>query len=158
MKKLNNYSFEKYINSYEDSGSKSYIVKPGDSLYKIAKMYSITPEDIIIYNKLASTVIYPNQILFIPVKKKYITKNGDTLGMIANNNRVSLECLMNNNCIQDLALMENQKINTTDNKWLTITPGVELDDILKNYNISAYELIMLNKNNWLRPNEKIIVK
>ena len=54
---------------------------------------------------------------------------------------------MNNNCIQDLALMENQKINTTDNKWLTITPGVELDDILKNYNISAYELIIYFSSN-----------
>ena len=168
IKKLNNLTSNNLqinqvlkIPTTTNQGTQNYInytVKSGDSLYKIAKMYSITPEDIIIYNKLASTVIYPNQILFIPVKKKYITKNGDTLGMIANNNRVSLECLMNNNCIQDLALMENQKINTTDNKWLTITPGVELDDILKNYNISAYELIMLNKNNWLRPNEKIIVK
>ena len=43
-----------------------YIVKPGDSLYMIAKKYGVTVEELKQSNHLASNMIYPNQVLFIP--------------------------------------------------------------------------------------------
>ncbi|MGM9971286.1 MAG: LysM peptidoglycan-binding domain-containing protein [Anaeroplasmataceae bacterium] len=156
---MNNYSFEKFVNNKELEGSTTYVVKQGDSLYKIANLYGVSVDEIVRYNKLQTTTIYPNQILFIPSNNKtYITRTGDTLSSISAKNGVSIDCLMKNNCFKDLVLSENQKINTMNHKELVITPGITLDDILKNYNITAYDLIILNKDKWLRLNEKIIVK
>jgi LysM repeat protein len=56
-----------------DKTYQSYTVKPGDTIWKIAKNYSDINKDIrdIIYeikdlNNLKSSVIYPNQIIIIP--------------------------------------------------------------------------------------------
>lgn len=159
MKVLNNYSFEKFINNKEYEGSVTYVVLPGDSLYKISNMYNVSVDDIVKYNKLQSTNIYPNQIIFIPTNKsRYVTKNGDTLSSISNRSGISIDCLMKNNCIKDLYLKENQVLMTDSKEYISITPGITLDDILKEYNINAYDLINLNKDKWLKVNEKIIVK
>ena len=44
-----------------------YVVKKGDSVYKIAKRYGTTMEAIILANNLSNpNLIYPGQILLIP--------------------------------------------------------------------------------------------
>mgnify|MGYP004599762791 FL=1 len=43
-----------------------YYVKPGDSLWKIAKKYRTTVYEIMSYNDLKDDKIYPNQQLIIP--------------------------------------------------------------------------------------------
>ena len=43
-----------------------YIVKKGDTLSHIAKAYSVSLDELIQANDLASTVIYPGQTLVIP--------------------------------------------------------------------------------------------
>ncbi|MFZ5899297.1 MAG: LysM peptidoglycan-binding domain-containing protein [Bacillota bacterium] len=57
----------------------NYTVKPGDSLYLIAKRYGLSPETIRKVNNLPGTTIYPGQVLYIPVDTKYTVKRGDTL-------------------------------------------------------------------------------
>ena len=50
-----------------------YFVKPGDTLWNIAKRYNSTVEDIVRLNELEDeNKIYPRQQLFIP---KYVCKN-----------------------------------------------------------------------------------
>lgn len=154
---MNNYSFEKFVSSKEFDGGNTYVVKPGDTLYKIANMYGISVEDIILYNKMQTTTIYPNQIIFIPTCNKYYTKPGDTLSIISERNGISVDCLMKNNCVKDLYLKENQAIETSG-KEIIITPGITVDDILKNYKIDSYNLLILNKDKWFKVNEKIIIK
>ena len=55
-----------FNNSYNTM--KQYVVKPGDSLYMIAKAHDTTVEDLKNVNHLYSNTIYPNQILFLPNK------------------------------------------------------------------------------------------
>jgi len=46
---------------------KVYVVKKGDSVYKIAKRFGTTMEAIIVANKLHNpSLIYPGQVLLIP--------------------------------------------------------------------------------------------
>ena len=73
-------------NNYEQ-----YIVQKGDSLYSIAKKYGTTIAELVDFNTLTSNVIYPNQVLLIPLTnndevyvEQYITKNDDTIEKIAN--------------------------------------------------------------------------
>ena len=72
-------------NNYEQ-----YVVQKGDSLYSIAKKYGTTIAEIVDFNTLTSNVIYPNQVLLIPLTdndevyvEQYITKNDDTIEKIA---------------------------------------------------------------------------
>ena len=63
-----------------------YIVKKGDSLYKIAKKYDTTVSEIIRINNLPTTALYINQELRIPVEEEtnqecisYTVKKGESL-------------------------------------------------------------------------------
>lgn len=49
--------------------TKIYVVKAGDSLYKIAKMHKISANDIKKFNKIAKNHLSINQKLIIPVKE-----------------------------------------------------------------------------------------
>ena len=55
--------------------TKTYIVKSGDSLYKIAKMHGINAEDIRELNKIRKNHLSINQKLIIPIKEKKNAKN-----------------------------------------------------------------------------------
>ena len=79
-------------NSYGDySYSSYYVVKPGDSLSKIARRYSITVYALASANGLSTTsYVYVGQRLYIPAatshvscKSYYTVKPGDTLSQIA---------------------------------------------------------------------------
>lgn len=71
-----------------------YTVKRGDTLYKIATEYGITPEDIIDFNKLNTQNLVIGQQLLIPISNEtpdngtetisYTVQDGDSLWKIAN--------------------------------------------------------------------------
>ena len=50
--------------------TKIYIVKSGDSLYKIARMHNTSVEEIKEFNKISKNFISINQKLIIPIKEK----------------------------------------------------------------------------------------
>ena len=73
-----------------DSGDDIYIVKKGDTLFDIAKMYNTTPDAIADLNGIADiNSIEPGQILKIPTGdymtaiNRYTVRNGDSLWKIA---------------------------------------------------------------------------
>ncbi len=73
-----------------DSGDDIYIVKKGDTLFDIAKMYNTTPEAIADLNGIADiNSIEPGQILKMPTGDymsaidRYTVRNGDSLWKIA---------------------------------------------------------------------------
>ncbi len=82
-----------------------YIVKKGDTLYNIAKMYDTTVNAIARYNGIIDPdVLSVNQVLRIPVTTvpedkgdEYTVKSGDTLYKIARNYGVSVSDLINLN-------------------------------------------------------------
>lgn len=62
-----------------------YTVNQGDTLYQIARKYNINPSLLALLNGLnMEDYIYPNQRLIIPKSgySFYITKDGDTLGIV----------------------------------------------------------------------------
>ena len=64
-----------------------YTIKRGDNLYQIAKNYNVNPSLLAALNGLdLNEFIYPNQVIMVPKKEfsYYITKDGDTLALVAN--------------------------------------------------------------------------
>ena len=52
-----------------------YYVKPGDTLWNIAKRYRTTVDEIKEYNELKENTIYPNQALIIPKRNQKVSIN-----------------------------------------------------------------------------------
>ena len=92
-----------------------YIVKKGDTLYKIAQNYDIDVNDIIKQNNLTSTTLSVGQILEIPTTKteplnSYIVKKGDTLYKIARENNTTVDTIKSLNNFTNTNLFVGQKL------------------------------------------------
>lgn len=71
-----------------DTYFENYVVKAGDSIYSIARMYNTNPDTLLLLNGLnKDDYIYPNQELIVPLNGVvvYVTKEGDTIDYIINN-------------------------------------------------------------------------
>lgn len=88
-----------------------YIVKSGDNLYNIARMYNQDVDVLYAINGIKEgDYIYPNQEILIPKENiaTYITKEGDTLSNISRKTSTTINDLLKNN--NALALMPGQLI------------------------------------------------
>ncbi|MGB9679840.1 MAG: LysM peptidoglycan-binding domain-containing protein [Thermoanaerobacteraceae bacterium] len=77
----------------------TYLVKQGDTLFSIAKKFNTSVDAIIMRNNIINpALIYPGQLLIIPVKGSYYTvKPGDTLYLISQKFNVSYDSIINTN-------------------------------------------------------------
>ena len=153
-----------YDNSYKNMTQ--YIVKQNDSLYKIAKLFNTTVEDLKKVNHLISNTIYPNQILFIPnnstcnTNNTYVTNNGDSLKDIINKFGLNLEDLNEYNDLDKLKLEGNQLLlveKRKQNNMYECGYNEHIEDILSKYNLSPLEFLKLNENNILKNGNQIII-
>ena len=74
-----------------------YTIQKGDSLYGIARMYNINPELLAALNGLSmEEYIYPNQQILVPKSgfRYDITKDGDTLDLVAGMFKISSDDLV----------------------------------------------------------------
>ena len=91
----------------DDSSGIIYIVKQGDTLYKIARENNTTVDDIISLNNLDSTILSIGQELLIPGgNKEYIVEKGDSLYSISRKFNTTVE--------------ELKSINNLDSNLLSI--------------------------------------
>jgi membrane-bound lytic murein transglycosylase D len=81
-----------------------YVVKSGDSLYKISKQYDLSVSELKKYNDLQSNLLRIGQEIIIPLDpnyeepvSNYVIRIGDTLSKIASTHNISLEKLMKDN-------------------------------------------------------------
>lgn len=153
-------------NSFETMEGSEYVVKRGDTLYKIAKENNITIEDLMNANELTTTAIYPNQVLVIP---RYISTGGmffeeyqirpnDTLETISNQTKIHMNDIQKYNDITKLVLQEGQIIRIP--RGITqyiVKPTDTIESILEMSGLDPMELIRVNASRWLKPGMKIFI-
>ena len=87
----------------------TYIVKKGDTLWDIARLYNTTVDKIKSLNNLNGNTIKVGQSLKVP-GKLYIVKKGDSLWKIAKNNNTSINDLIKLNNLKDTTLQIGQSL------------------------------------------------
>ena len=87
-----------------------YIVKNGDTLYSIARLYNISVTELQKVNNITNNLININQRLIIPNTNtiKYTVKKGDSLYSIASKYNTTVKDIMNINNLKNTTLSINQ--------------------------------------------------
>ncbi len=152
----------------EDESKGTYVVKAGDTLYKIANANNVTVADIINANNLTSNVLSIGQELIIPSKNQNVPDSnyinhtvikGDNLYSIARKYDTTVQELMNINNLKSNLLSIGQVIkvpkttsdsNTSNNVYIVKSGdtlysiarkfGKTVSDIQKNNNLSTTTL------------------
>ncbi len=157
VKALANYKGIPYYKNEEET----YIVKKGDSLYKIAKKYGLTVSELMSYNNLKNTSLSIGQVLRIPNKKvnngnisseTYIVQSGDSLYKIAQKFNTTVDKLkqLNNltsnllNIGQILIVKEGNTTSESENNVYIVKKGDSLYTIAQKFNTTVEELKQLN--------------
>ena len=136
----------------EESKENVYIVKSGDSLYKIAQNYDTTVSEIMQLNNLTSTSLSIGQILQIPMttisSNMYVVKKGDSLYKIAQTYDTTVNELIDLNNLSSTLLSIGQVLKISDdsnaNNTYIVKKGDSLYKIAQTYNTTVNELIDLN--------------
>lgn len=88
------------VSESADSNFITYIVKPGDSIYKIAELYNVDYRSLLNLNGLSGDqYIYPEQQILVPREgvSFLVTEDGDTFFSVANTLGVDVMDLINQN-------------------------------------------------------------
>lgn len=149
--------------------SNYYIVKPGDTLYSIARTYGVYVEEIKDLNHLLNNNLTIGMTLLIPTNNNikddiYIVKPGDTLYGIANLYKMSVNELKVLNNLSSNVLSVGQKllikpsVNGSDNTYI-VKSGDSLYSIAKKYGITVDALKNANNkvSNMLTIGEVLII-
>lgn len=137
-------------------GDNYYVVKKGDSLWKIANSYGISVDALKKANNLTSNNLDIGQLLLIPGTQKeeagttYVVKSGDSLWKIANSYGISVNELKSaNNLTSDLLSIGQQLVIPSGNVGTTgityvVKAGDSLWKIANNYGITVNQLKQAN--------------
>lgn len=116
-----------------DTEASNYTIKPGDTLYKIASSNKVSVDQLIAWNKLSSSSIYPNQKIKVsaasapaatPQKvsvpktsassvNTYTVKAGDTLSHIARIHGTSVSSIQQLNKLSGSNIRPGQKLTVS---------------------------------------------
>lgn len=142
----------------------TYIVKSGDTLWKIANSYGVTVDEIKKANNLTSNALSINQELIIPAKNvtvepeededtgeiKYVVVKGDNLYSIANKYNVTVDEIKSANNLTSNLLNIGQILvipGTKDYANYTVQKGDTLWNISNKYGITVNDLMKANNLN-----------
>ena len=136
-----------------------YIVKPGDTLYRIANQYNVLIDDLISFNNLSSNILTIGQKLIIPIKPVteedyvvYEVMPNDTLYSIASRYNTKVDSIKSFNNLTSNVLNIGQilqiPLENTEFTYQTyeIRPGDTLYSIAKRYNTTVSEIMALNRD------------
>ena len=140
-----------------------YVVKKGDSLYSISKMYDTSVTELIDINMLTSNTLFPGQVLLVPKKTNnkgydyytYSTIENDTIELISKKTNVDPVLLGLYNDFGKLKLQPGQVMNIPNSNVYIIKNDDTIDSILSNTNKSALELLKANETVWFKSGTKI---
>lgn len=142
---------------------KIYMVKPGDTIDKIARDYNMSLDEL---KKLNGNIIslYPGMQLIVPNNEEYvnyIVKTGDNLYAIASKYGVTLDSLLLLNGLnKNDYIYPNQQIliPSSDLEIYNTLENETLNDILKKLNITIEDLLATNEKIYLEENQPIKYK
>lgn len=86
------------------------VVKEGDTLWNISQETDTTVENLMKWNQLTSTTIYPEQTLYVSPTKIVTIHEGDTLSSIAKEYKVSIEDLLKWNDLESKTIFPGDKL------------------------------------------------
>ncbi len=149
-----------------------YIVRKGDTLYSIAKMYGTTVEELVLLNSLSGPdVIIAGQKLIIPKGENisfYVVKTGDTLFEIAQRFDTTVEALADVNGIADPDVIEaGQVIRIPSEGYIeeikkyTVRKGDTLWKIAQKTGMPVSYLININRlaqPDFIYPGQVLIIR
>jgi LysM repeat protein len=145
-----------------------YIVKRGDTIESIAKLYNISPAELMNMNNIQNMYyLIPGMELIVPAKGEssmfytYQIKPGDTLFSIAQNNNISLDLLAQINGLKpDDYIYPNQTIliPKSDTKTYITKTNDTLDSVANYFNVPVSKILTDNKKVFLLPDQLIIYK
>ena len=154
----------------EPTSNLEYVVKKGDTLYGISKMYNVSVDDIKKYNGLTSNDLSIGKVLKIPntlnVYDSYTVKRGDTLYSIARKYNTTVDNLRRLNNLNNDSLSIGQVIllpgvdTSSDNTSIyVVNPGDTLYSIAREYDTTVEVLKDLNTltTNILSVGQKLVV-
>ncbi len=109
-----------------------YSVQSGDTLYALAQQSKTTPEEIMRANCLASALINPGQIIYLPLGPctpaplegwgNYVVRGGDTLYSLAITHDTTMDEVKHANCLVSDALRAGQNLFLPPLRQLPATP------------------------------------
>lgn len=136
-----------------------YIVKPGDTLYRIANLYNVSIEDLINFNNLSSNILSVGQELLIPIKPVteedyvvYEVMPNDTLYSIAKRYNTKVDSIKSFNNLTSNILNIGQilqiPLSNAEFTYQTyeIKPGDTLYSIANRYNTTVSDIMALNRD------------
>lgn len=137
------------IISNEQSEPNTYVVKKGDTLYKLAREYDTTPEEIIKQNNLTNTILSIGQILNIPKKESnyeniYEVQKGDTLWSISKKYNISVDAIKKQNNLVDNILSIGGKLLIPNSNKYIVQKGDTLYSIAKKFETTVDKLKQIN--------------
>lgn len=102
-----------------------HTVKEGENLYVISKQYNTTLNELIVANRLETTLIKPGQNLrvrnfdYSEAEITWIVSKGDTLYSIAKKNNTTIDELIDLNKLSSSLIKIGQKLQVNQNSTLT---------------------------------------
>ena len=135
-----------------------YVVKPGDTLYRIANTYGVSINDLITANNLTSNILSIGQELIIPIKpvteEDYVVYEvvpNDTLYSIARRFNTKVDSIKSYNNLTSNLLSIGQILQIPiDNNEISyqtykVIPGDTLYSIARRFNTTVSDILALNK-------------
>lgn len=132
------------------SGDNYYIVKKGDSLWKIANSYGTSVDELKSLNNLKSNVLSIGQLLNIPKgntnssSSYYVVKKGDSLWKIANSYGITVSSLKSANNLNSNLLSIGQQLVIPSVTNYTVKKGDSLWKIANTYGTSVDKIYSFN--------------
>ena len=159
------------IKSYLGLSNDTYIVKKGDTIYSIARVYNTTVDNIKKLNNLTSNYLSIGQKLIVKSipstsnsnvdSNYYIVKKGDTLYSIARIYNTSVDNIKRLNSLNSNILSIGMKLIIPSNNTIEyiVNKGDNLYNISKKYNVSVKDIMNVNGLNStnLSINQKLII-